>query len=555
MIGDASLDSANAVKPTDAAAPAIMGVLFDVDGTLYSQGALRLIMCAHFVLAVAARPRKAVRDIRVIAHYRRAQEWLRGHQAATRITPEMQVSIAARTSRVPVHVAGASIRYWTEQLPLRFLPACARRDVIGSITRWQRLGVPMGVYSDYPSEEKLKRLGVRPAFRAVVCSSDPDVGAFKPHPRGFRVAAAKLGLRPVNVTYVGDREDLDALGAAKAGMQAVIVGRERSQAAHGSGSTKAQRRLDRWLTRRFAPPEARRCWACSWPGARKFRPSTLRRSINVDSVRITDNAYGQTAALRECRHCGLVFTDPLPHPDLPGLYKDMADPAYQASAGARRAQMRRLLDVAQQYHPEAQSLLDVGAATGLLLSEALARGLRADGVEPSRWCVETAAIANGVRLLWGTLEECSGRLGRYDLVMLVDVLEHVSDPVSLMDHAAARLARGGRLVIVTVDIASIAARLMGRFWWHHRPAHVCYFSRRAMHAALRRRGLQVLADLPVSRRFPLSYLCQRLTQYMPFPLAETVLKKLSGAKALRKSEVDLKLRDSRMFIAGKKSEA
>jgi len=554
MIGDVSLESANTVKQADAAASATMGVLFDVDGTLYRQWPLHLTMCAHFVLAVATGGKKAVRDIRIISHYRRAQEQLRAHEPAGSITPELQVSIAARTSRVPADVAGASIRYWTEQLPLRFLSACARRDVIRFVTRWKRLGVPMGVYSDYPSEDKLRRLGIRSAFRAVVCSTDPDVGAFKPHPRGFHVAAAKPGLQPVNVTYVGDREDLDALGAAKAGMHAVIVGPKRSQAGPAEDPTRALRLLDGRLSKTFAPPGAKRCWACCSPGPRKFRSSTIRRPIDAESVRITDNAYGQTAALRECRHCGLVFADPLPHPDLPSLYKDMADPAYQASSAARRIQMRRLLDLAQQYHPKAQSVLDIGAATGLLSSEALVRGLRVDGVEPSRWCVETAASANGIHLLWGTLEECSERLGRYDLVMLVDVLEHVSDPLSLIEHGAARLACGGRLVIVTVDVASPAARLMGRFWWHHRPAHVCYFSRRAMHAALRSRGLRVLADLPVARRFPLSYLCRRLAQYMPLPPASSILKKLSGAQLLQGSEVDLKLRDSRMFIAGKKSE-
>ena len=553
MIGDADLKNANTVKRANPAGSVTMGVLFDVDGTLCRQRLLRLIIGAHFVLAVATRRTKAVREIQIIAHYRRALERLRD-RPSVKITRGLQLSIAAKTTRTPIHAVKRCIRYWTEQLPLRFLPICARRDLIRLITRWQRLGVPLGVYSDYPAEDKLEGLGIRSAFRTVVCSTDPDVGTVKPHPRGFHLAAAKLGLRPANLTYVGDREDLDALGAAKAGMQAVIVGRTCSQARPAADSTKALRRLDARLERMFAPPEAKRCWACSSPHPRRFRPLTIRRPVDAESVRITDNTYGQTAALRECRHCGLVFADPLPHPNLPGLYKDMADPAYQANAGARRVQMRRLLDLSQQCHPKAQSLLDVGAATGLLSSEAMARGLRVDGVEPSRWCVETAARANGVRLLLGTLEECSDRLGRYDLVTLIDVLEHVSDPLSLIERAAAKLARAGRLVIVTIDAASVAARLMGRFWWHHRPAHVCYFSRRAMRAALRSRGLRVLADLPVGRRFSLAYLCLRTRRYVPFAPLRPLLKKLSGAKLLQRCELDLNLRDSRMFVAARKAD-
>ena len=124
---------------------------------------------------------------------------------------------------------------------------------------------------------------------------------------------------------------------------------------------------------------------------RPFRASTIRQHIDPSSVRITDSNYGETAALSKCTACGFVFADPVPHPDVLGLYRGMDDQPYQdtSTRGGRRCVCS--LDVAAQYRPHARTLLDIGAGTGLMVSEARARGLDAHGVEPSRWCVDTAA--------------------------------------------------------------------------------------------------------------------------------------------------------------------
>jgi FMN phosphatase YigB (HAD superfamily) len=60
----------------------------------------------------------------------------------------------------------------------------------------------------------------------ILCATDPDVGALKPHPRGFERASARWRLDPAEVLFVGDRIDVDAAGAAAAGMPCVIIGDE-----------------------------------------------------------------------------------------------------------------------------------------------------------------------------------------------------------------------------------------------------------------------------------------------------------------------------------------
>ncbi|MFI9051217.1 HAD family hydrolase [Streptomyces sp. NPDC053427] len=72
-------------------------------------------------------------------------------------------------------------------------------------------------------ERKLAALGIRGYFEAVLCSD--EVGHAKPAPEAFTAACEALGLPPQEVVYVGDRLDIDALGARDAGLAAVWLDR------------------------------------------------------------------------------------------------------------------------------------------------------------------------------------------------------------------------------------------------------------------------------------------------------------------------------------------
>jgi hypothetical protein len=272
-------------------------------------------------------------------------------------------------------------------------------------------------------------------------------------------------------------------------------------------------------------PAVHRCWICGAPG-RPFRRSTIMRAVDDSSARITDSNYGETAALSECSACGFRFAAPVPHPDILRLYCEMEDQPYQDSSGARRAQMRVLLDLIARVRPRARTLLDIGAGTGLLVAEARSRGFDAHGIEPSQWCVATAAT-----------------------VTLVDVIEHTTDPLAMLRDAAVLLEPGGALLVVTPDVGSMAARLMGRWWWHYRVAHVGYFNRSSMRQAMREVGLRLESDTVATWRFPASYLAERLGRYVPvFPFT-AMFRALASSPRMQRTHLGVNLRDSRAFIA------
>ncbi|MGV9313175.1 HAD family hydrolase [Streptomyces sp. NPDC003691] len=72
-------------------------------------------------------------------------------------------------------------------------------------------------------EHKLRTLGVRHRFEAMVCAA--DLGTAKPAAAAFHAACEAVGLAPEEVAYVGDEPDIDARGAAEAGLRGIWLDR------------------------------------------------------------------------------------------------------------------------------------------------------------------------------------------------------------------------------------------------------------------------------------------------------------------------------------------
>jgi 2-polyprenyl-3-methyl-5-hydroxy-6-metoxy-1,4-benzoquinol methylase len=245
--------------------------------------------------------------------------------------------------------------------------------------------------------------------------------------------------------------------------------------------------------------------------------------------------------LLQCDQCSFIFADASELQELSKLYGELVDEGYLESSETRRIQMRKMLARLQRIHP-GRTLLDVGCAAGLLVEEAMSLGFEAVGVEPSHSLAEQAQ-QRGLPVLHGVLpcQELAGK--RFDIVCLVDVIEHVADPVSLLKLSAEQMAPGGAMLVVTPDIGSVTAKLLGEKWWHLRVAHVGYFDRRTMARAAQAAGLRVASAFRPWWFFPASYLVERIRKYMPFPSW--------GQSLLGNVVVPLQLGDSWAFVLRK----
>jgi 2-polyprenyl-3-methyl-5-hydroxy-6-metoxy-1,4-benzoquinol methylase len=284
-----------------------------------------------------------------------------------------------------------------------------------------------------------------------------------------------------------------------------------------------------------------RCWVCQSPDT-AIAKKGVSRPLRVDDLRITDDRYGTTLSLRRCRACGFVFADGEVD-DISGLYRALNDPDYLETGDTRRLQMAWLLDHVLERHAPLRSLLDVGAGAGLLVDAARRRGLDAVGVEPSR-ALAAHAVQSGIPVIEGVLPNAALEHRTFDVVTLVDVIEHVATPVELLRQCAERLSPHGVLIVVTPDVASVPARLMGKRWWHYRLAHIGYFSEGSLAVAARQANLAIAETFSVRWFFRLRYVAERVGQYLPLRTVNRVADRLGPLRRLYERTIAFDLHDS-----------
>ncbi|HCS48280.1 MAG TPA: hypothetical protein DIW61_08515 [Candidatus Aminicenantes bacterium] len=281
------------------------------------------------------------------------------------------------------------------------------------------------------------------------------------------------------------------------------------------------------------------CPACAGVGIRGYKKGNFSGDLTQDQIKITDSQYGKTWDLSICGDCGHIFANPCPTPEhLSSLYGRVEDPLYEEESAGRSRNFLRILRRLEKFIPERGALFDVGAATGILLDLARRRGWEPTGIEPSSWAVRAAADRYGIGLIEGTLETATLPEDRYAAVTMVDFIEHTPLPFEAVRKAQAILRPAGILVLVTPDIHSRAARLAGRKWWHLRPAHLSFFSRRSLDALLRRAGFSIVAERRYSWTFSAHYLLSRK------PALQARLKNMRPASFLKRIPIRLALGDS-----------
>lgn len=111
-------------------------------------------------------------------------------------------------------------------------------------------------------------------------------------------------------------------------------------------------------------------------------------------------------------------------------------------------------------------VLEVGTATGFMTSELSALGCAVTGIEQDSAMADIAR-RYCTRMLEGNVETLDfDELGRYDAILLGDVLEHLRNPRAILEKLAGKLKPGGKILISLPNIANIWVRLnllLGRF--------------------------------------------------------------------------------------------
>ena len=139
-----------------------------------------------------------------------------------------------------------------------------------------------------------------------------------------------------------------------------------------------------------------------------------------------------------------------------------------------------------------QRLLDVGCGNGEYLKNMRRAGWTVTGVEPNEESVRMGRSRFGLEIHHGVLEDVSLPDRTFDVITMQHAVEHLPDPVRTLRTAYRLLRPGGRLVVVTPNINSLARRIFARHWFSwDPPRHLFLFSNRTLRRALTEAGFNV----------------------------------------------------------------
>jgi 2-polyprenyl-3-methyl-5-hydroxy-6-metoxy-1,4-benzoquinol methylase len=171
----------------------------------------------------------------------------------------------------------------------------------------------------------------------------------------------------------------------------------------------------------------------------------------------------------KCEKCGLIFLHPQPLEELKrvGLY-----PKQYRYRGARRELIRftkevfvgRFVLVSPKsihlnflerwgFRKKRGKVLDIGTGHGRFLYLLKMRGWEVLSVDPSPYCANIINKFLRIPTIQAGAEDFKITDEKFDLVSMISILEHLSDPVQILHKLKRVLKKNGKIYVVTIHIS------------------------------------------------------------------------------------------------------
>ncbi len=217
--------------------------------------------------------------------------------------------------------------------------------------------------------------------------------------------------------------------------------------------------------------------------------------MRFDEIGLRERSRVHWRILR-CRGCSLVRVDPRPvlestrhvyEGDTYGFVRSSRTDAFVDGVPHATRILRELANIVRPGR-----LLEVGSATGEFLAAAWECGWQTHGVELSP---HAAAVARrrGLDVTVGTLGDAQLPAASFDVVTMLDVIEHLVDPLAELREVYRVLRPGGLLCVETPNWKSVYRHLLGQRWAALQPRlHLLYLDARTASRLLDLAGFEVI---------------------------------------------------------------
>jgi SAM-dependent methyltransferase len=252
-----------------------------------------------------------------------------------------------------------------------------------------------------------------------------------------------------------------------------------------------------------------RCAICDGSSAsRELYPASLDLSAFTPEVfsarRLPDRVHYR---LVKCSTCGLVRSDPVLEAEAMAMLYRSSTFDYGEELAGLRITYGAAIDELALRRPERRGLLDIGCGNGFVLGLARERGWgEVRGVEPSHDGIEKAPEDLRDAIVCDIMRPGLFAAESFDAVTLFQVLDHIPDPVALLEECRRVLRPGGVVLALNHNVAAVSARLLGRRSPIVDVEHTYLYSPETMRRLFTKAGFEVETVGPVRNTYSLAYL-------------------------------------------------
>jgi len=194
--------------------------------------------------------------------------------------------------------------------------------------------------------------------------------------------------------------------------------------------------------------------------------------------------------IEECKKCGLFFCSKVPTAEkLKKYYEKDEYCCKKRNAFIVKLENKYFLRRFRKYIKKNSVILDYGCGKGELIEILNKRGHYAEGVDLSQRNKEIGR-KKGIKINSG-LDPKKKRA--YDIIIMRCSLEHMAEPILLINKLKNALKDGGYLFIDVPNINSKDFKVHGKNWVIVCPPyHLLYFSKKSMNAFLKNNGFKII---------------------------------------------------------------
>jgi len=231
-----------------------------------------------------------------------------------------------------------------------------------------------------------------------------------------------------------------------------------------------------------------------------------------------------------CSECSLQYLNPrLDEVAVQALYADQdyyscwqldREDAATSQLKARTAQL--ILKLMAERQPGRGHLLEVGCAVGFFLQEALLDNWEVSGVDLSEYAIGLARerLGQQARLHQGLLTANTFGSERFEAVVLLDLIEHVEQPIDFLKMVRQMIVPGGYLYLLTPDADSLSRRLMRGKWAHYKWEHLFYLGHQTTSHLLQAAGWQPESCAGFPKPISFDYIRAHYQTFPHFPFTQ-----------------------------------